>query len=367
MRIRIFPVATVYGRRSQPSPGGAELARSSPGYRNHDRTGPALATAKAKTNGPHPGACWLALLFALVFASPSSLAAADAFSERARLAPISLLLDVTRAGDRLVAVGDRGHVLLSDDEGRSWKQVIVPTRAMLTGVSFGDARHGCAVGHDGVILVTADAGLTWTRQRRSTEVDTIWLDVHLYDAAHGFAVGAYGKWVTTYDGGKTWVDVSDRGDESHLNHIDVGANEATYLAGEGGLLLFSRKRDVDWNRADIAYEGSLFGTLPLADNRVLTYGLRGHVFASDDAGQTWTEIELPVAVLIMAGVQLESGVVVLAGAGGNFFISRDGGRNFAHWKPAEYLGGVSALLETKDGALLAVGESGAARLQLPLK
>jgi photosystem II stability/assembly factor-like uncharacterized protein len=304
---------------------------------------------------------------ALVVAFPSSLHAAETSSELARLAPKSLLLDVARAGDRLVAVGDRGHVLLSDDEGNTWKQIVVPTRAMLTGVSFGDAQHGCAVGHDGVILVTSDAGLTWTRQRRSTEIDTIWLDVHMYDNAHGLAVGAYGKWVTTYDGGKTWVDVSDRGDESHLNHIDVGADEATYLAGEGGLLLIARKRDVEWDRADIAYEGSLFGTLPLPGKRVLTYGLRGHVFASDDAGKTWTEHELPVAVLIMAGVQLKSGVVVLAGAGGNFFLSKDGGRSFAHWKPAEYLGGVSALLETKDGALLAVGESGVARLQLPLK
>src|SRR5690349_8937389 len=50
-------------------------------------------------------------------------------SEPARLAAKSLLLDVARAGSRLVAVGDRGHVLLSDDEGGTWRQVIVPTRA----------------------------------------------------------------------------------------------------------------------------------------------------------------------------------------------------------------------------------------------
>jgi photosystem II stability/assembly factor-like uncharacterized protein len=313
------------------------------------------------------GLGWLALIVAIVVAFPSSLHAADAPSELAPLAPKSLLLDVARAGDRLVAVGDRGHVLLSGDEGRTWKQVVVPTRAMLTGVSFGDAQHGCAVGHDGIILVTTDGGLTWTHQRRNTEIDTIWLDVHLYDNAHGLAVGAYGKWITTYDGGKTWVDVSDRGDESHLNHIDVGADEATYVAGEGGLLLMAKKRDVDWSRADVGYEGSLFGTLPLASKRVLTYGLRGHVFVSDDAGKSWTGHELPVPVLIMAGVQLKSGVIVLAGAGGNFFLSKDNGGSFAHWKPAEYLGGVSALLETKDGSLLAVGESGVARLQLPLK
>src|SRR6478609_9824937 len=293
--------------------------------------------------------------------------AAEVSSELAPLAAKSLLLDVARAGDRLVTVGDRGHVLLSDDEGATWRQVIAPTRAMLTGVSFGDPQHGCAVGHEGVILVTDDAGQTWARERGQTDLDTIWLDVHLADSANGLAVGAYGKWITTYDGGRTWVDVSDRGDESHLNHIDISRGEDTYIAGEGGLLLMKRKQDLKWTRAEIPYEGSLFGTLTLEDGRVLVYGLRGHVFVSEDRGGSWTEREMPVAVLIMAGLQLKSGVIVLAGAGGNFFISKDGAKTFAHWKPADYLGGVAALLETKDGALLAAGESGVARLQLPLK
>jgi len=309
---------------------------------------------------------YLTILF-LLFTALGLQAAADVASEPAPLAAKSLLLDVARAGDRLVAVGDRGHILLSDDEGAAWRQVITPTRAMLTSVSFGDAQHGCAVGHEGVILVTEDGGQTWSRQRGPADLDTIWLDVHFTDGAHGLAVGAYGKWITSYDGGRTWVDVSDRGDESHLNHIDVGREEDTYIAGEGGLLLVKRQQDLKWIRAEIPYEGSLFGTLVLEGGQLLVYGLRGHVFLSADRGGSWTERELPVPVLIMAGLQLKSGVIVLAGAGGNFFLSKDGAKSFAHWKPAGYLGGVSALLETKDGALLAAGESGVARLQLPLK
>src|SRR5438045_9105322 len=36
------------------------------------------------------------------------------------LAARSLINGLARAGGRLVAVGQRGHVLVSDDEGRSW-------------------------------------------------------------------------------------------------------------------------------------------------------------------------------------------------------------------------------------------------------
>src|SRR5690606_16340278 len=73
-------------------------------------------------------------------------------------------LDVTRAGVRVVAVGDRGNILFSDDEGETWQAAQTPTDALLTAVCFADARHGWAVGHDAIVLATEDGGQTWTQQ-----------------------------------------------------------------------------------------------------------------------------------------------------------------------------------------------------------
>jgi len=145
---------------------------------------------------------WFALLIALLAACRAPAAES---SELAPLAPKSLLLAVTRAGDTLVAVGDRGHVLRSADQGRTWTQSLTPTQALLTGVSFADARHGWAVGHDGVILATTDGGLTWQHQDNGKDLETVYLDVLFRDAQHGFAVGAYGKFMATADDGKTWT------------------------------------------------------------------------------------------------------------------------------------------------------------------
>jgi photosystem II stability/assembly factor-like uncharacterized protein len=306
------------------------------------------------------------VLAALALAASHPLAAAE-LSEPAPLAVHSLLLDAARAGTRLVAVGDRGHVLLSDDEGRSWRQVIVPTRAMLTGVSFGDANHGWAVGHDGVILATSDAGETWTRQDAGTELETVWLDVRFRDARSGLAVGAYGRCALTDDGGRTWQPAAAPPDELHLNHIAPAAGNLLYVAGEAGMLLATTDAAQDWRQIEVPYDGSLYGTLPLDGQSLLIFGLRGRIFASEDDGRTWTARETQVPVLITAAFRLRSGVIVLAGLGGNFHLSRDGGRSFGHWQPVEYTGGVSALLEATDGALVVVGERGAARLQLPLK
>ena len=104
------------------------------------------------------------LVLSLLTTSPGH--AVDPATENAWLAPLaahSLLLDIARAGDRLVAVGERGHVLLSDDDGETWKQVQVPTRTMLTAVHFLDDKLGFAVGHDAVILRTEDGGSIWQR------------------------------------------------------------------------------------------------------------------------------------------------------------------------------------------------------------
>src|SRR5690348_8197512 len=84
-------------------------------------------------------------------------------SEPARLASRSLLLDLAAAGNRLVAVGSRGQILLSDDAGQTWTQTETPTQNLLTGVCFGDAQHGIVVGHDEIILASGDGGRTWKR------------------------------------------------------------------------------------------------------------------------------------------------------------------------------------------------------------
>ncbi len=111
------------------------------------------------------------------------------------------MIDVVQAGKRLVAVGDRGHILYSDDQGASWVQAKVPTRQLLTAVFFIDGQHGWAVGHDAKILASSDAGATWSEQFKDLSREAPLLDVLFNDPNHGFAVGAYGALIETTDAG----------------------------------------------------------------------------------------------------------------------------------------------------------------------
>ena len=302
------------------------------------------------------------LLLTLTFSLPLH---SQETSEPAALAAHALLLDVARAGDRLVAVGDHGHVLFSTDQGRTWTQSLTPTRAMLTGVSFLDSQHGWAVGHDGVILATSDGGQTWTRQDSGTDLATVYLDVLFRDATHGFVVGAYGKFMVTSDGGKNWTAAKPSEDEAHYNRITAGADGWLYLAGESGTLLVSNDGGKNWLKSELPYEGSLFGVLPLDDGVLVTYGLRGHILRSADHGANWQPLGNDVKVLIMGGTRCQNGTTVLGGQGGNFFVSRDGGITFTHWKSTGFSTSVADLVEAADGALIAVGEAGAVRIPMP--
>ncbi len=286
-------------------------------------------------------------------------------SEPAPLAAHGLLLDVANIGEKLVAVGDHGIVVISHDDGRTWTQSLTPTRVLLTGVSFPDEKHGWVVGHDGVILATSDGGQTWQRQDDGKSPDTVLLDVLFVDPAHGFAVGAYGRFLATADGGLHWTVGKPLPDEVHFNRITASADGYLYLAGESGTLLESNDDGKSWTKADFPYDGSLFGVVPLENGRIIAYGLRGHILRSDDHGANWVQENSDVTVLIMGGTRLKNGTIVLGGQGGNFFVSRDSGLTFRHWKPAGFGTSIAALVETADGELLTVGEAGAVRVKLP--
>ncbi|MNQ01459.1 Ycf48-like protein precursor [compost metagenome] len=278
-----------------------------------------------------------------------------------------LLLDVTRVGQRLVVVGDRGHILYSDDNAASWIQAKVPTRQMLTAVFFVDDQHGWAVGHDALILASNDGGATWVKQFEDLEREAPLLDVWFRDRNNGYAVGAYGALLETTDGGANWDDVSERLDNEdgyHLNAIVAVKDAGLFVVGELGGMFRSADWGQTWETLQGPYEGSLFGALGSSEpGSLLVYGLRGHLFRSTDFGDSWQQIELntpnngPLEFGLADGNRLADGSIVVVGHGGSVLKSSDDGRSFGLLNRADRLSlaGVTAL---DNGNLILVGQGG---------
>ncbi len=299
-------------------------------------------------------------------------------------APHALLIDVALAGERLVAVGSRGHIVYSDDRGETWQQAPVPTRQLLTAVFFVDETHGWAVGHDSLILHTSDAGASWTMQYRDPDLEEMGndeedmgllekplMDVWFRDSQTGFAFGAYGLALRTDDGGQTWDDISfdiDNPDGFHYNSVAQIGSEGLFLVGEMGTMYRSRDLGDTWETLEEPpYDGSLFGTSGTGEeNTVLAWGLRGNMFRSEDFGDSWEEVQLttpgngPLEATLAGGALSADGQLVVVGAGGSIAISKDRGRNFQVTIRPDRVGLASAKV-LDDGNLILVGQRGVMR------
>jgi photosystem II stability/assembly factor-like uncharacterized protein len=261
-------------------------------------------------------------------------AAADEQSEQAKLASHSLLLDITRADARLVTIGERGHVLISDNNGQSWEQILVPTRSQLTAVYFLDDRHGWAVGHDAVILFTNDGGQN-----------------------NGFAIGAYGLFLSTNDGGTSWDRRQISDDDFHLNSIASLDSNVLVIAAEQGHLYRSVDGGYSWSELTSPYAGSFFGITLINDDFLLVFGLRGNLYSSTDRGENWQKIDSGTEASLMAALTQKNGTIRVVGLGGNILTSTDQGKSFS-LRVRNDRKALTSILETADGQLVMSGSAG---------
>lgn len=292
----------------------------------------ALAMAVAVTAG-------LAASAGLHQRLPDVLDAPPTLSERASTKAAA---GIARRGDRLVAVGPGGLILLSIDSGATWKQMPAPLSADLVSVKFIDDKTVWAVGHDAVALRSGDAGATWERMldgrsvlkllqstygtraaagdataqgvlkelqrsiRQSATPDVLpapFLDVWFGEGGEGFLVGAFGLVLRTADGGRNWTPWIERTDNDKRFHFYgvAGDGKQVYLVGEQGLVLSLDRQQERFTKLSTPYAGSYFG-IAAEPGRLVAYGLRGNAYLSRDEGRQWDKIDTGIEAHIVAAV-----------------------------------------------------------------
>jgi len=373
--------------------------------RRHDRLGPTSLSLVV-----------LCLLSLPVWSAPSN------YAMQMDKAASALFLDIAAAGDRLVAVGERGHILYSNDAGDSWTQTEVPTSAMLTRVFFISDQRGWAVGHDGNVLTSNDGGISWELQRdgvsdqaRINEVragtakeqvgtlrdrllsseatgrvelmsqleeaqhtldealldlDTAvyappLMDIWFANEQQGWASGAYGTLLHTSNGGRQWQDWShkvDNADQLHLNGVTGTANGALFLASEWGTIFRSSTAGESWEAIDSGYEGSFFGLVVNPDtNTLFAYGLRGTIYRSTDNGLNWNPLQSKAQDSLFGSHVTQGGQLIFVGSNGTVTWSDDNGESFTPLRQASRYG-VYGIAPTTDGHYVLTGENGSRRL-----
>ncbi|MCY1491598.1 Ycf48-like protein [compost metagenome] len=332
-----------------------------------------------------------------------ALAAGQAFAQQAFVSPMETpaqqsaqalrapLNALARAGDRLVAAGQRGHILFSDD-GNSWLQAQVPVSSDLTALAFPSASQGWAVGHEGVVLHSSDGGRTWNKQLDGRQIaellvkhygnpadpddpqaqrlkqdaelfaaqgaDKPLLDLWFEDERNGFVVGAFNLILRTGDGGKSWTPWLDRIDNPRAMHL-YGLRPAAgslFLVGEQGLVLKLDGARQRFASLELPYQGTLFGVLG-DGGLVLVYGLRGNAYRSLDGGASWSRADTGIEAGITGGAIADDGSIVLASQTGQLLRSTDRGASFSYVK-VDQVAPNFALAPATGGAVALAGLGG---------
>ncbi len=291
-------------------------------------------------------------LQANVFSAGKLLDVLERPSAATSLAAQSVLLTVTKAGDRLVAAGERGIILLSDDQGIHWRQVATPVSTTLTASFFSDRLNGWVVGHSGVVLHTNDGGETWIKQLDGNRIaaatleeaisaetdsptgnsllrfaelmvsdgpDKPLLDVFFFDSQHGIIVGAYGLILSTEDAGRTWKSIRAAVNDVMNRHLYQvrKVKDQLWLIGEQGAL-YRRQRGTDtFDEISIPYEGTLFGLAADRHGTLVAYGLRGVIYSSRDNGATWNIIENQFSATLIDDLSGDDDQIILVDQSGN--------------------------------------------------
>lgn len=338
-------------------------------------------------------------LAALVLTLPLAALAADGFRDvldtparESAFASKSLLNGVASTGKRVVAVGQRGHIVYSDDAGKSWVQAKVPVTSDLVAVAFPTPEKGWAVGHDGVVLNSADGGATWSKQLDGRSAGQLmatfyaaqadkgalgspetaaalveeakrigaqgsenpFLDVWFADENNGFIVGAFNLIFRTGDGGKTWEPWFHRTENPNRLHLyairQVGGG--LYVAGEQGLVLMLDSASGKFSKLDTGYKGSFFGVTG-SEGAAMVFGLRGNAFRSVDGGRKWQKVETGLQDGITGAASCDERRLVLVSQSGRMLVSDNGGESFRPVKLDKPAPASAVACQGKDNAVIA--------------
>jgi photosystem II stability/assembly factor-like uncharacterized protein len=307
----------------------------------------------------------------------------------------NVVIDIARVGDRLVAVGEHGVIVYSDDNGKSWRQAKVPVDLTLTSIAFADGSHGWAAGHYGVVLHTSDSGLTWQEQLNGLQVNQLtleaaqtavanndpsvgtpravaranhfiadgpdkpFLSILVYDRNKALVFGAYRMTVLTTNGGKDWQDWSLHvGDPFSQNLYDVArAGTRIYVVGEAGTVFESTDGGSKFVAMVPPSDATMLKVLPAGLNSVFVCGVAGQAFHSEDGGRSWQPVTFDTSANLTAGITLTSGAMLVGSESGHLYISKDQGASFREL-PTVLPMAIYGMIQAANRNVVAVGNVG---------
>ena len=226
---------------------------------------------------------------------------------------------------RVVAAGEGGATVRSEDAGSSWNAVGEQLPRAFNRMRATPAGLAFAVGPRGTLARSLDGGRTWAEVGVSTAENVI--DASWVDEFTGYAVDEAGTVLRTVNGGASWQVLETGYSATPQAVLALSANEVLLIGGRGILRSANGGRSFTRVRARIVARTRLFN-VDRAGSRVFAYGSK-NIVASRDRGRTWQKVLRPRKALLSSLDFVSARTGFVLGQDGQVFKTRNGGRRWS--------------------------------------
>jgi photosystem II stability/assembly factor-like uncharacterized protein len=275
-------------------------------------------------------------------------------------------LVVSPSQDALVAVGPPGAILRAGADGRDWRVAvwndIEAERAFLWVLADQKRKQLVAVEARGGMMVSVDQGASWRRSDLPVSLEAgklpFWHGAVLESRGVLLVAGEAGRAARSVDGAARW-QMTDTGSRENL--YGSFADEATgllFLAGSKGTMLRSADLGATWNAVPTGSDQELRRLWrDPGSQALLCFGAHGTLLRSQDDGRSWRVIPSGTdGVLRKIIHEPGSNHLLLVGGQGALLRSTDGGRTWEKLDTHTLRHFSSMAADKQSGDLVLVGE-----------
>jgi photosystem II stability/assembly factor-like uncharacterized protein len=232
--------------------------------------------------------------------------------------------------------GRWGLVLHTADGGLTWSRQETHTDFTLASIFFVDTKNGWAVGDGGTIIHTDDGGNTWVKQK--SPVPFYLMGVHSITPLKGWIVTEKTHILHTTDGGKIW-SVQFKDVEFNLRAISFSDTKYGWAVGEYGYIYRTSNGGATWKKnagffglseetGEIQTGKFLFDVVAVDHRTVWAVGIDGYVIKTTNGGASWQEVVCGKRKTRLFSIATDKNGTIVVGGKGTLVVSTDQGKTW---------------------------------------
>jgi photosystem II stability/assembly factor-like uncharacterized protein len=192
-------------------------------------------------------------------------------------------------GQRVIAAGDGGKIVISEDAGETWSQLSSPTTRNIWNMQMLTEEIGWMVGEVGTALKTTNGGLSWIQQSMPFPNAPYW-DLSFINSSFGYICSSSGIVLKTTNGGGNW-NIQQAGDTRSIYTIYAFDTLKASAGGFAGKVVYTTDGGINWLTSGGGISAAEINKIKFMDDAKGFLASSGGFYKSTNSGASWVSIQ----------------------------------------------------------------------------